>query len=170
MNIYKIYSFLINCLHVFLNITPYPIRGWVFKLIIGRVGRGVLIDYGCFVRYPWKLYLGNNVSINRGCSLFSSSLPDVGRIFIGSNVALGPGVCIFAAAHDYTLLDLPDIAADVIIDDWVWIGGNSTILPGVRLGEGAVIGAGSVVAADIPAYSVAVGVPAKVIKQRFLET
>ncbi len=167
--VYKIYSFFINLLHIFLNITPYPARGWVHRLIIGKAGYGILIDYGCFIRYPWKLYLGSNVSINRGCSLFSSSIPDVGRIFIGSNVALGPGVSIFAAGHNYTQLDLPDVAADVIIDDWVWVGGNSTILPGVRIGEGAIIGAGSIVATDIPAYSVAVGVPAKVIKQRVLE-
>jgi acetyltransferase-like isoleucine patch superfamily enzyme len=56
----------------------------------------------------------------------------------------------------------------VRIGKYTWIGGNSTILPGVTVGEGAIIGAGSVVTHDIPPYSVAVGVPAKVIKVRVL--
>ena len=68
-----------------------------------------------------------------------------------------PGRLRFAAAIDKS----------IIINDDVWIGAHSVILPGVTIGKGAVIGAGSVVTSNIPEYAVAVGVPAKVIKLRF---
>jgi len=58
---------------------------------------------------------------------------------------------------------------DIIIEDDVWIGSNSVILSGVKIGRGSIIGAGSVVTKNIPAYSIAVGNPAKVIKKRFSE-
>jgi acetyltransferase-like isoleucine patch superfamily enzyme len=62
--------------------------------------------------------------------------------------------------------DQPTYVAKVIIEDDVWIGANATILPGVRVGKGSVIGAGSVVTNDIPEYSIAVGIPARVISKR----
>jgi acetyltransferase-like isoleucine patch superfamily enzyme len=89
-----------------------------------------------------------------------------GVIILEDNVVLGPGVVIFSSTHDYNFLALPDISAPVKICRYVWVGGKSIILPGVVIGEGAVIGAGSVVTKDIPPYCVAVGNPAKVIKQR----
>jgi acetyltransferase-like isoleucine patch superfamily enzyme len=63
---------------------------------------------------------------------------------------------------------LDDTAASVIIEDNVWIGGGSIILPGVTIGSGAVIGAGSIVIKSVPPFSVAVGNPARVIKARIL--
>jgi maltose O-acetyltransferase len=62
--------------------------------------------------------------------------------------------------------DQPTFLAKIVIEDDVWVGANSTILPGVKVGRGSVIGAGSVVNRDIPEYSFAAGVPAKVIRRR----
>jgi len=92
-----------------------------------------------------------------------------GLIKLEDHVVLGPGVVIFAAGHDYSQLDLPDISKPVVIRKFAWVGGNTTILPGVEIGEGAVIGAGSVVTKNIPAYSVAAGNPAKVLKNRVIK-
>ena len=108
------------------------------------------------------------MAINRGCELYSSMQSEHGFIYLEDNVVLGPRVLIFAAGHDYFSLDLPDVSAAVVICRNAWVGGNTTILPGVVIGEGAVVGAGSVVTKNIPAYSVAVGNPAKVIKRRLL--
>lgn len=88
------------------------------------------------------------------------------EIIFGDNIALGPNVTIFSASHDYKYLNLPDTAKSVVIGDNVWIGGNSTILPGVVVGEGSIIGAGSIVTRSIPPYSVAMGNPAVVVKRR----
>ena len=89
-------------------------------------------------------------------------------IRIGNNVDLAPRVCILSGSH---LIDLigdhsagPGSGGNIVIEDGVWVGANSTILPGVRIGKKSIIGAGSVVAKDIPPYCIAVGNPCKPIK------
>lgn len=159
------YSYASNLFFGLLNLLPHPVRWLAFRALLGRMGRGVLIDYGVYFRYPRDIEIGNHVSINRGCEFITSS--DLrSRIRIGDHVAMAPYVRLYAAGHDYRHLSLPDTAGDITIEDHCWIGAGSVILQGVRIGEGAVIGAGSVVTRDIPPYSVAAGVPARVFKQR----
>jgi acetyltransferase-like isoleucine patch superfamily enzyme len=151
-----------------MEVLPVFVRCIIFKLILGKCGANSYIDYKCHMRYPWRIEIGKNAAINRGCEFYPSLLTPDGLIYIDDNAVLGPNVVVFAAGHDYDFLGLPDTSAAVRIGKYTWIGGNSTILPGVTVGEGAIIGAGSVVTHDIPPYSVAVGVPAKVIKVRVL--
>ena len=98
----------------------------------------------------------------------------VDRISIGNRVLVGQSVFISDNSHgdtDGESLKIPPIErplvvkGPVIIEDDVWIGRNATILSGVRIGKGAVIAAGAVVNRDVPAYSVAAGVPARIIKK-----
>lgn len=97
-----------------------------------------------------------------------------GGIKIGSHVQMGPGVTITAENHRF---DDPTVRIDqqglyhqgVVVEDDVWIGGRATILDGVTIGRGSVIGAGAVVTKSLPPYSIAVGIPAKVIRQRNVE-
>lgn len=106
--------------------------------------------------------------INRGCRFYASHYHKDVRIRIGDHVAVAPEVSFFAAGHDYRQLSLPDTAASITVGNYVWIGARSVILQGVTIGEGAVIAAGSVVTRDVPPYTVAAGVPARVIKKREL--
>uniref|UniRef100_UPI0030DD06E6 acyltransferase n=1 Tax=Paucibacter hankyongi TaxID=3133434 RepID=UPI0030DD06E6 len=128
-----------------------------------------MIDYQTYFRYPWKIKIGSNVWINRGCELYGSMLSREGRITIGDNCALGPRVRILSATHDYRYLALPDTSANVVINEFVWIGAGATILPGVQIGKGAIIGAGSVVTKDVAPFTIVGGNPAKFIKNRGLE-
>jgi acetyltransferase-like isoleucine patch superfamily enzyme len=95
-----------------------------------------------------------------------------GMIKIGKYCSISQHITIIASNHETSkntfIKDQPWTTKNnfVIIEDDVWIGANSVILPGVRISKGAVIGAGSVVTKDIPAYAIAVGDPAKVIKYR----
>lgn len=168
MLLYSWYSFILNLIFFSLELMPFSVRLIVFRLLFDKLGNDVLIDYGTYFRYPKKIRIGSGVHINRGCELYAAYRAMNGTINIGNNVALGPHVKIFAAGHDYTSHDLADTAGPVVIDDFVWVGGNSTILSGVHIGTGAVIGAGSVVTRDVPPYSVAVGNPARVIKLRVI--
>lgn len=167
--LYSSYSYCSTLSWLFLDLMPHFIRNFVFRFYFKKFGRGGLLDYRCFIRYPWRVSVGNNVDINRGCELYSSMQTSDGIITLEDNVVLGPGVIIFSSTHDYNSLELPDISAPVKICRYAWVGGKSIILPGVVIGEGAVIGAGSVVTKDIPPYCVAVGNPAKVIKIRVVE-
>lgn len=92
-------------------------------------------------------------------------------MIIGDNVMMAPEVVILTLGHYYNDINTPincqgDFASKVIIENNVWIGIRSIILLNVRIGEGAIVGAGAVVTKDVPPWSVVGGVPAKVIKWR----
>ena len=108
-----------------------------------------------------NIKIGKNVFINACCRF-----QDQGGIEIGDGSLIGHNTTIATLNHDFN----PDKRANlhpspVKIGKNVWIGSDSTILPGVEIGDGAVIGAGSVVTKSVPANSIAVGSPARVIKQ-----
>ena len=111
--------------------------------------------------------IGQNCAINSFCFIDA----DEGGVEIGDQVLIGPQVGIHGSNYEYSDENTPILSQGVtskgiIIEDDVWIGSNSTVLDGVTIGRGSVIGAGSVVTRDIPPFSVAFGVPAKVIKRR----
>lgn len=164
--LFSVYSYASNILWLVLDVLPQFVRKIFFLIAFKKFGRNCMVDYRCFIRYPWMVSFGNGVLLNRGCELYPSMRSDHGYITLEDNAVLGPRVVIFSAGHDYSSLDLPDTSAPVVICRHAWIGGNTTILPGVVIGEGAIVGASSVVTKNIPAYSVAVGNPAKVIKRR----
>lgn len=122
----------------------------------------VLLCSGESTAHP-KIYIGAHTYINR-----NTFLDGIESLTIGQHCAIGPGCYITDHDHgtdlSFSPLQQPMIARPTKIGDRVWIGANVTILKGVTIGEGAVIGAGSVVTKDIPAAVVAVGVPAKVIR------
>lgn len=114
----------------------------------------------------------NNFVIHETSHLKSNTLIEcTGEVRIGKYFHPGRGLTIFSANHNYDSnisipYDSQTITKTVIIDDFVWIGSNVTIIPGVHIGEGAIIGAGSVVSKDIPKFAIAVGNPARIIKYR----
>lgn len=113
-----------------------------------------------YTDYGQNIHIGKNVFINAGCTF-----QDQGGIFIGDNVLVGPQVVIATLNHDFDPQKRKSMnPSSVVIENNVWIGGNVTICPNVTIGKNSIIGAGSVVTRDIPKNSVAVGVPAKVIK------
>lgn len=120
-----------------------------------------------------------NVRIGRGCSIqaysnvvgYGKTDSMEGRITIGDHVRIASHAVIIAGNHRFEDPDRPIRTqgmelAPVTIEDDVWIGGRVNIVAGVRIGKGSVVGGGSVVTRDIPPYSVAVGVPARIVKRR----
>jgi acetyltransferase-like isoleucine patch superfamily enzyme len=112
-----------------------------------------------------RIYLGDDIRINRGCTITSYS-----EIFIDDFSIIGEFVSIRDANHGIkkgeSMRYQPHTSNPIRIGRDVWIGRGSCVLPGVSIEEGAVIGANSVVSRDIPAFSIAAGAPAKVIKKR----
>ena len=129
-------------------------------------GENVAVHEGVHLLYPEQLSLGKNISIHPLCYIDAQ-----GDISIGSDVSIAHNVSILSFEHDYSdtskpIADAPCIPKKIIIEDNVWIGAGVRLLGGVRIGTGSVIGASAVVTKDIPPMSVAVGVPAHVIKSR----
>ena len=99
---------------------------------------------------------------------FNFTVLDCGLVTIGNTVMLGPNVSIMNATHETEVQSRREnieYAKTVVIGDDCWIGGHVVILPGVTIGQGCTIAAGAVVTKDIPAWSVAMGVPARVVKK-----
>ena len=118
-----------------------------------------------------ELSLKGEILIGKGSSLGKGSAIH-GPVVIGDYVMMGPEVMIYTQNHNYQQTDIPMVKQGdtekqkVIIEDDVWIGARVIILPGVTIGKGAIIGAGSVVTKSIDPYQLVGGVPAKTIKSR----
>lgn len=112
-----------------------------------------------------NVQIGNNSGLGVNCQI-------MGTVSLGSNVMMGPDVMFISTAHRFGQIDVPMIEQGfegdrpIVVEDDVWIGARCICLPGVRIGKGSVIGAGSVVTKSIPGYSVAAGNPARVIRSR----
>ncbi len=147
--------------HLFMNFMPYFIRHAYLRKVCGfYIGKDSSVAMGCFVTGN-NITIGDNTVINRFTYLDGRA-----GVTIGNNVNVSHYTLIQSLTHDPQNRDFVCLVQPVTIENHAWIGARVTIMPGVTIGEGAVIGAGSVVTKNIPPYSIAVGNPAKVIKER----
>lgn len=130
--------------------------------IFKHVGENVNVRPGIKFAKGYNISVGDNSGLGDNCFL-----QDIGEIVIGNDVLMAPEVMIFTANHrmkkDELIRNQGTDIENVFIEDDVWIGTRAIILPGVRIGKGAVIAAGAVVAKDVEPYVIVGGVPAKVI-------
>lgn len=185
-----------NWLFEFLRIMPgnlgVALRYSIYKVIFARCGKNISVSQGCHIRDFNKIALGNNITFGLNSQIYSAgngnerieigdnvSLnsnvminADIGGcIRIGNNVLIGPNVVLRASNHKYSDLNTPirqqgHKPGYIIIEDDVWIGANAVVLPGVKIGKGAIVGAGAVVTKDVKTYSIVGGVPARWISTR----
>lgn len=133
------------------------------RALLGTCGEGVNIVQPFRCDYGLNIHVGRNFMAN-----FNFTVLDEALVTFGDNVFIGPNVGVYTACHPTD----PEArrtgcewALPVTVGSDVWIGGGTTILPGVTIGDGVTIGAGSVVVRDIPAHTVAVGNPCRVVKK-----
>lgn len=156
------------------------------------LGEGVYLDCATYLHAtPGGIVIGDNTFVMHGALLHVYNFRDLphafirigancivgersvirgqGGVTIGDHVLIAPNVQILAVEHTYGLPDVPVMhqgirATGITIGDGAWLGAGCIVLDGVTVGEGAVIGAGAVVTKDVPPYSVALGVPARVVR------
>lgn len=146
-----------------LSTADYKARETVIRKLFGKVGQNPVILPRFVCDNGKNISVGDNFLIN-----FNGVILDIAPVIIGNNVMIGPNTLITTVNHPLNAKERRNhmaVATPVTIGNDVWIGGNVTILPGVTIGDRAVIAAGAVVTKDIPANTVAGGVPAKVIKE-----
>ena len=134
-----------------------------FSELIGKpVGERFMIIPPFSTDCGLNTQIGANVFINQGCHFM-----DMGGITIGDDVMIGPKVNLVSSGHpvDPATRRRGIVSKPIAIGNNVWIGVAATILPGVSIGDNAVIAAGAVVSRNVPANTIAAGVPARVLKQ-----
>jgi acetyltransferase-like isoleucine patch superfamily enzyme len=187
------------------------LRKLAYPALLGSVGRNVVFGQGVVLRHPWKIRIGDDVTVddlvvldakgrtNRGIELgdgvflgrgtvLSCKDGDIrlgdhvnigfhSEVFSGSSVTVGRRGLFAAYTYlvggghefertDLSVLEQPRRSSGITVGDDVWLGAGAKVLDGVRLGDHVVVGAGAVVTCDLPAGAVAVGVPARVVRQR----
>lgn len=145
--------------------TGYRLRRALARHIFADCGAGVIIKQNCYFGEGSTLRVGSNSQLGENARIDH-------HVTIGNDVVMGPDVVIMTVAHAFEDPSTPVRLQGglpnepVVIGNDVWIGTRVIIMPGVTIGDGAVIGAGSVVTKDVPAGAVAVGVPCRPIRQR----
>jgi len=139
------------------------------NIVSGTIGKNTIIEKKSIVdKYT---FIGNETFINTNCMITKSKIGNY--CSIGSGVVIGPGehnldaISLSGRFYKNTYDELTNRPCDISHD--VWIGTNAIIMRGVKVGTGAVIGAGAIVTKDVPDFAIVVGVPAKILKYRFKE-
>lgn len=132
--------------------------------MFAHAGSGINVEHGAYFGDGSRVRIGDRSGIGVNCRLH-------GPVVIGRNVMMGPDVVVLAVNHRFAdpvpMIDQGyDLPRPVTIEDDVWIGTRSIILPGVTIGSGAIIGAGAVVTKSVPPNSVVGGNPARLIRFR----
>ena len=154
-----------------MSLPRFAFCNWLKRLFYvhvlrSKIGRGVIFYPGAWIFPGIKVEIGDNVDIAKQVIITTS-----GGVSIGDRTLIGYRTQILSSNHE-----IPDNRAmiftsghqhkKVTIENDVWIGANCLILPGVTIGEGAVVAGGSVVTKDVPAYAIVGGTPAKIIRMR----
>lgn len=137
---------------------PAQLRGLLAERL-AQVGEGATVRPPFHCDYGYNIRLGAGVFLNFGCVIL-----DVVGVTIGDGTQIGPGVQILTADHPKDARQRAaglEFGRPIHIGRNVWIGGGAIVLPGIRIGDGAVVGAGSIVTRDVPADTTVVGNPAR---------
>ncbi|MDB5049853.1 MAG: hypothetical protein JWO30_2924 [Fibrobacteres bacterium] len=146
--------------------TGIALRARLMPSLLGACGPGQIIQMNLRVANPEKLRIGSHCNFGQGVFITAG-----GGVTLGDYVGMGPDSKIWSVNHRFENPDIPWLtqgyeSKEVVIGDDVWIGANAFIMPGVHIGKGTIISAGSVLSKSVPAYCIVAGNPGRVIGWR----
>lgn len=157
-------EFIVFILHLAGHIPIHHIRRFFYRLGGVKIGRGSSIHMGTRFYDPHNVAVGEDSVIGEGAVLDGRD-----KLIIGNHVAIASQVMIYNSKHDIEDEFFLPVCAPVTIEDYVFIGPRSIVLPGVTIGKGAIVAACAVVTKDVPPSAIVGGVPAKIIGERKLK-
>lgn len=141
------------------------LRSLIAKKLFKHVGKNITIKRGAYFGDGRNIVMGDYSQLGINCKVEND-------LVMGDYVLMGPEVVIYSSMHEYKDINVPIMMQGskekkpVVIGNDVWIGLRSVIMPGVKIGDHAIIGSGAVVTHDVPKYAIVGGIPAKVIRYR----
>lgn len=151
-------------LHLIGLIPFHRIRRFFYRLSGIKIGKGSTIHMGARFYNPRNIIVGEDTIIGEGVVLDGRT-----KLVIGNHVDIASEVMIYNSEHDINDKNFKAVVQPVIIEDYVFIGPRVIVLPGVKIGKGAIVAAGAVVTKDVPPFAIVGGVPAKIIGERHLK-
>lgn len=139
----------------------YGFRRALLRLFGAKIGKGVIVRPTVTITYPWKVAIGDHSWVGDDVVLYS-----LGQIVIGANTVVSQRSYICAGDHDYSVQDFPIRGPDIYIGDQNWLATDVFVAPGVRIGNGNVIGARSSVFKDLPSGMICTGSPCVALRPR----
>lgn len=144
----------------------FAYRGRFYGRYFKKRPVNIMISPGVCIEHPQGVSMGEGVTINRNVWLNG-----VGGLSIGNHCGIGPNTVIHTANHNFASTDIPILEQqwtflEVIIEDDVWLGASVNVMPGVHIGSGAIVGAGTTVVDDIQPYTIVVGEKGRMISSR----
>ena len=164
-------NFLVRILWYYTNILFFKssllpffwLKRFLLRLFGAKLGQGVVIKPSVNIKYPWKLKIGENSWI--GENVWIDNLADVE---IGKNVVISQGAMLLTGSHDYTKITFDVVVKKIILEDGVWIGAKSIVMPGVRCKSHSILSVNSVANKDLEPYFIYFGNPATKVKKRII--
>lgn len=149
-------------------IPSHTIRNFFYRCSGVKIGKGSTIHMMLRIYDPRHITIGNDTIIGEKATLDGRrQLPNSqGELIIGNHVDVASEVMFWTSQHDIHDADFNAIEKKIVVEDYVFIGPRSIILPGVNIGKGAVVAAGSVVTKDVPDFTIVAGIPAQKISER----
>jgi putative colanic acid biosynthesis acetyltransferase WcaF len=148
--------------------SPRFLHGWrsfLLRLFGAKIGRGAHVYPGVKIWAPWNLVVEEEAGVADGAILYSQ-----GPIHIGRRAVISQGAHLCAGTHDYEREGMPLITKPIVVGDLAWLTAECFVHAGVTIGEGAVVGARSVVTKDLPPWMVCAGNPCKPLKARVMKS
>lgn len=144
--------------------SPRPLHAWragLLRLFGARLGPRCRIYPGAVIWAPWNLVCEDHVAIANGAVIYNS-LP----MHLGSHATVSQDAYLCGATHDFDVAEFPMISKPISVGAYAWVCARATVMPGVQVAEGAVLGLGSIAARNLDAWTVYAGHPARPIRQR----
>ena len=146
-----------------------PLRLWFQQKKISKISKTADIRPYCTILGTQNIEIGERVIIPPGTLLSTCPNNNESTITIEDDVLFGPNVSVYSSTHNFDNAEEPIknqgySVSKVVLQKGCWLGVNSVIMPGITIGENAVVGANSVVTKDVPNYAIVVGSPARIIK------
>lgn len=152
------------CRMLLYRLSPKPLHAWrsfLLRLFGARMGRGCHFYPGSKVWAPWNLVCADQVTAADGAEIYNPA-----PVALGSHVILSQDAYVCGATHDYNDPAFPLLAYAMTFGEYAWVCARASVAPGVNLGEGAVLGLGSVATRDLDPWAVYAGVPAVKVRDR----